>query len=115
MAEDFRINSMKEWEESINVLSEAREAMDFASEKMKAVVQDCLLKNGITGDLVPVLMERYDEDVLGSIKIFDSCMGAFIKTNQQVLENSEELDKTLNTKVSQMSISRDDLLNGGGR
>lgn len=106
MAGNFEITSMNEWENTINTLQEAYDAMEFASEKMKAVVQNCLLQSGITGDLVPILMEKYDEDVLGSVRTFQAGMSAFIKTHKEALEDSEDLDRTLNERVEQMASNR---------
>ena len=112
MAINFDIKSVMEWEDTINMLNDTYNTMEFAAEQLKKVVQQCLLENGIRGDLVPVLMDKYEEDVLASVKTFQAGLDALIKSHRQVLENSQELDRSLNNRMAGGNSSTN---YGGGR
>lgn len=80
------------WGEAISTLKSASQAMTEVADAMKQTVLNALLDGGLTGDTARVLSERYDADVLKSIRTFSDELQLFIAKNEANYQRAEELN-----------------------
>lgn len=106
MAENFNIKSKAEWEGVVRSLKDAKESMDYALDLMKDQVNDYLLQYGVSGDVVPVLMDAYEKDVLATYRQFGAGVEAFIKTNEMVNSDIRDVDDRLNTRIKEVDDNK---------
>lgn len=102
MINNYHIKSFSEWEGLIRTLTNTRQTMEDVAEKMKKTVMDSLLVGGMTGDLVPILVQKYEEDVLAPVRIFQAKVDAFLKANEKVVGDGYDVHAEMTAKANEL-------------
>ena len=95
MSVDFEIKS-EEMAQAIAMLKSAAESMSDVADEMKNTVKNVLITSGISGDTANTLAERYDQDVLATIRQFNEELNEYIAKNETVLGKAEDLSSETN-------------------
>ena len=80
-----------EWDAAITTLTDASQAMNDIADRMKDVVKNALLTGGLSGDTANVLSEKYDEEVLKSVRQFSDIINDYIEVNQKNLSAANDM------------------------
>ena len=80
-----------EWDAAITTLTDASQAMNDIADRMKDVVKNALLTAGLTGDTANILSEKYDQEVLSSVRQFSDIINDYIEVNQKNLSAANDM------------------------
>ena len=89
-----------EWDSTITTLVDASNAMNEIADRMKEVVKNSLIGAGLSGDTANVLSEKYDDEVLRSVRQFSDILNDYIEVNQKNLTAANEMSEAANRIAS---------------
>lgn len=93
--ETFSISG-EEMGQTIAMLKSAADSMSSVADEMKNTVTNVLLTGGLSGETANILAERYDQDVLSSIRQFQSELEDYIAKNETVYAAAQEASNAAN-------------------
>lgn len=102
MAVNFNIHNLDEWAEQNMALAKAGVAMEQAALALREEVVKNFANLGVPGDLTPIIMEKFDEDVLSDIQKFDEELLRFVKVNTKNQEGAVEMKNSIAGFVGNM-------------
>lgn len=82
-----------DWDSTITTLTDASTAMNDIADRMKDVVKNSLLVAGLSGDTANLLADKYDEEVLKSVRQFSDILNDYIEVNQKNLSAANEMSE----------------------
>jgi methyl-accepting chemotaxis protein len=82
-----------DWDSTITTLTDAATAMNDIADRMKDVVKNSLLVAGLSGDTANLLADKYDEEVLKSVRQFSDILNDYIEVNQKNLSAANEMSE----------------------
>ena len=102
MAINFNIQSLDDWDRQNDSLAKAGEAMEDAAEALREQVVQNFANLGVPGDLTPIIMEKYDEEVLSIVQVFDKEYLRFVNANKVNHDNAVEMKSNIASAVGKM-------------
>ena len=102
MGMNFKITNLDEWRNLNQALSRAADYMAEAAEALRKTVIDNFAQMGISGDLTPIIMEKYDEEVNSLVKEFEDSFDVFIKNNVEIQAGAEDAKAKIAAAVGSM-------------
>ncbi len=89
-----------EWESANTALVDAANAMSDIADRMKDVVKNALLSAGLEGDTATLLSEKYDEEVLTSVRQFSDTLDEYNGINQKNFADANAMAERVNDIAS---------------
>ena len=102
MGMNFTIRNLEEWQQLNQSLSKAADYMAEAAEALRKAVIDNFAQMGISGDLTPIIMEKYDEEVNSVVKDFEDSFEMFINSNVSLQASAEDTKAQMAAAVDSM-------------
>ena len=89
-----------EWESANTTLIDADNAMSDIADSMKEVVKNSLLSACMDGYTAKLLSDKYDEEVLTSVRQFHDILSEFNEANQKNLTEARNMAEDVNNIAS---------------